>query len=139
MSSQIIVVNHLFTQATSPEPHEADVRGLLLGEHFSTHPNQAIFWSGGAEAEQEAAAIARQEGKVTFGMTVGGRSITSLVHSLTPEQAAHVYRFGSTHFAAAAAGEVEVVVRKYNAASLFVRTELPMLLKNLGVKRITFR
>lgn len=139
MSNQIITVNHLFTEAPSTNDHEADVRRHLLREYFATHPGQALFWSGGAEAEEEAAAIAYQEGKVTFGMTVGGRAINALARGVTPEQAALAYRFSSAHFAGAASGEIEVVIRKYNAASLFVRTELPTLLKNLGIKRITFR
>lgn len=138
MSSRIIIVNQFFKEVAS-DAHERDVRRRKLREYFATRPGQALFWTGGAEAEKEAEAIARREGKVIFGMTVGGRAIDSLARRLPPEQAALAYKFGSAHFAAAASGEVEVVVGKYNATSIFVRTELPVLLKNLGVKRIKFR
>jgi hypothetical protein len=138
MSSRIIIANQFFKEV-APDANERDARRRLIREYFATHPGQALFWTGGAEAEEEAQAIARREGKVTFSMTAGGRAIDSMARRLPPGQAALAYRFGSAHFAAAASGEVEVIVRKYNAASIFVRTELPVLLKNLGVRRIKFR
>lgn len=112
---------------------------FAIENQFGTNENEALFWTGGFEAQEEAQAIAKSEGRVTFEMTPGGEAINLLVEKLTLPQRHWAYWWGSTRFAGSASGDVHVIIGRYDTESFFFRVELPILLNNSAIRTITLR
>ena len=101
---------------------------------FSTGPGQAVFYSGPGQLAL-AEGFAQATGKMTIGMTPGGRSLdaSALMRSLSPEQQGLIWEKAAAHFARGASGKIYAFVKGSRPTSIFRRIEEPILLGNRKV------
>ncbi len=93
-----------------------------------------VFWSGGREAMEAAAAFARANGGRTIEMTLRGRLLTWLTNRIGFEKTESLWKWLSRSWANGAEDEVDVFLgEKVRPNSIWKKIEEPTLQKN-GVK-----
>ena len=104
-----------------------------LGVRRAATTAARVFWSG-AGAEAAANAYATATGAITLGMTALGNAAMQAASGAAWGEARDAWIAASQRFAAGASGEAHVFLgaagNGVDAASVWVKTELPMLMAN---------
>jgi len=103
-----------------------------MGVDLATDEGKAVFWSGGARAEQAAVSYAEQTGGYTIGMKLGstpeGSALLDQISDLPTGQQREVWRIASGRFALGASGDLQVFISpQASPRSLFFQIEEPIL------------
>jgi RHS repeat-associated protein len=117
---------------------EGEITSLsqIAPEHFATGYGDAVFYAGRGNANMIAA---NASGGTTISQTVGGQALNNLVDwsSMTVAESRAVATPYSQLFAQQASGPVRAWAGGASADSVFLKTELPTLLGNPAVSKIT--
>jgi hypothetical protein len=108
----------------------------LTPEHFATRYGDAVFYAGRGRANMIAA---NASGGTTISQTVGGQALDNLVDwsSMTVAESRSVATPYSKWMAEQASGPVRAWAGGASADSVFLQAELPALLRNPAVNKIT--
>jgi len=127
---------------------ELTYSALVNGAHtldVATMPNTAVFYSGGTRSSAEAYAAAN--GLKTLEQTAGGQYLDDLrlfddtINGVSKPGAFIIWSKVSTEYASKATGSVTAILdmKKLQNSSVFMTTELPTLLNNIGVSQVVVK